>query len=239
MTRGLTITQQRGLQISGRSLVRTVIPDSEDLHAHYDATEISASDGDTISTWPDEIDGHDLTTGTAPTYRTNIIDGNPIVRFDRSNLDFLNVDFATVSQPVHYFVVYRVNKLGDGYGAYLDSSDDTTSSRQKIGVNIDVSAWGLDAGNLITGGSTDTSDFHISTSLFASTSKHRVDGSEVISGDAGSDGQEGLTVGSGRAHTLSSGIGVDIGEILMYPMDKSDIQSDVEQYLSDKWGIAI
>lgn len=65
--------------------------------AHYDANEISASNGDNISTWNDILGNYDLNSGTAGTYRSNGINGNPAVEFTGSeylrwnnNVDFIN-----------------------------------------------------------------------------------------------------------------------------------------------------
>jgi hypothetical protein len=212
----------------------TAIPDSEDLHARYDATAISASDGDSISTWSDETgNGFDLTAGTAPTFKTSIINGNPVVRFDGTD-DFLDVAFSALSQPNHIFVVFQLNSTGSATDSILDSANN--SKRHAISHN-GSSSYGMFAGSGIDGGSPDTNP-HIRSDLFNTTSSSlRIDGSQVASGDVGSESLDGFRAASRADDTDFAD--VDIGEILIYPQEKSGIESDVENYLSDKWGITI
>jgi len=93
------------------------------------------------------------------------------------------------------------------------------------------------AGSVLNGETPDTSP-HIWSSLFnGANSVNRLDGSQIASGDAGTDSLDGFTLGSIYDGTQNAP--VDVGEILIYPQDKSGIQSDVEQYLSDEWGITI
>jgi hypothetical protein len=203
------------------------------LHARFDATEISASDGDLVSTWADETgNGYDLTAGTAPTYRDNIIGSNPVVRFDGSS-EFVDVAFSALAQPNTIFVVaqFRSNAGGSNQ-PILDAKD---NDRQTIGENND--SWQLFAGSSLTRGTADTVE-HIWGGLFnGASSTLRVDGSQIASGDVGGGSLDGLTVGTNQPQEDFSA--VDVGEILVYPQDKSGIESDVEQYLSDKWGITL
>lgn len=54
----------------------------------------------------------------------------------------------------------------------------------------------------------------------------------VASGDVGTRDFPGFTAGARSESSRFNN--VDIGEILVYPRDKSAIQSDLESYLSDK-----
>jgi len=46
---------------------------------------------------------------------------------------------------------------------------------------------------------------------------------------------DGLTLGSNFRNDSFSDI--DVGKILIYPEDKTGIESDVEDYLNDKWSV--
>lgn len=217
------------------------VPASQDLHAHYDATELTASGGDAISTWPDETsNGHDLTAGTAPTYAASAINGNPVVRFDGTD-DFLDVAFTALSQPNHIFVVYKLNSFStSSYEMVYDSETTSSGDDRNTFGSSNSDNWFQYAppgGTLQEGGTLDTAN-HISSSLFNGTnSVSRLDGSQIISGDAGDGALNGLTVGA--QYDGSNFAEVDVGEILIYPQDKSGIVTDVESYLSDKWGITV
>lgn len=216
-------------------LEQITIPDSEDLHARYDARELSAADGDPVSTWPDETaNGHDLTAGTAPTYVESGINGNPVIRFDGVD-DFLDVAWGTIYQPNHVFIVGRMQSIPSNAVVFFDS--ETSNHRHAIFVSGDPNPWAMHAGGTIKDGSADTSA-HIFNGLFdGASSELRVDGASTITGDAGADGFNGLTVGAEVAK--NSYANVDIGEILVYPMDKSAKETDIEQYLSDGWGVTL
>jgi hypothetical protein len=66
---------------------------------HLDANAITGlNDGNAISTWEDQSSGdYDATQATAdykPLYKTNILNGKPVVRFDGSN-DYFGVGNAS------------------------------------------------------------------------------------------------------------------------------------------------
>jgi len=207
------------------------------LHARWDATELSLSDGDSVTTWADATgNGFDLTDGGAPpTYQTSVINGNPVVRFNGVD-DFLDVAFSDLSQPnTVYMVAQSAESSPASYDEIHDSADDG-NNRHNLG--IDNGNWAIYAGTIVRSSTAYDNNPHIFGELFNTTSSAlRLDGSQIASGDVGSHALSGLTVGSYLSQATFAAI--DVGEILIYPQDKSGIQSDIESYLSDKWGITI
>lgn len=212
---------------------RDAIPDSGDLQAAFDATELSLPDQDAVATWPDESGGgHDLSAGDAPTYVANGIQGNPVVRFDGSS-NYLDVVFNAISQPTTIYSVFEYKSLSSSSESPIDGADGT---RHKIGSGGIEDKWNLFAGDLLESSSSAATSAYVVSALFNGTgSEMRVDGSEVGSGDAGSSDLGGLTVG--RAPNGSEWANVDIGEILVYDGDKSGSHAEIESYLNDKWGV--
>lgn len=99
MTRGISIADQRALQMYGRSMVSASIPDA--TIAHYDATKLNLSEGDMVNQWPDPVGLNTLQTGNAGTYRESKINGMPAVEFGSGeylrwsgNIDFLGDEFC-------------------------------------------------------------------------------------------------------------------------------------------------
>jgi hypothetical protein len=224
---GRTRSSLRNVQVG------TVIPDSEDLHARYDATEISATDGDTISTWSDATgNGYDLTAGTAPTYVASGINNNPVVHFDGSD-DYLDVAYSALSQPNTIFAVFEYQTASGG--SYLYSSETTTN--RTIFYQGNDGTWTMYAGSGVDGSSYDTDQRILSALYDGANSETRLNGTQDSSGDAGTNDLNGMIVGAEAGPTNFSD--VYVGEILVYPQDKSGIYADVESYLSDKWGIAV
>jgi hypothetical protein len=229
------------VNINGRAVgPATVIPDSGLVH-RYDATEISANDGDSISTWTDKEGTDDLTQATSsnqPTLKTNILNGKQIVRFDGSS-QYLDVPFGnTVTQGHHTFVVGQKRSGGtNDVETLIDAATDRT--HHLFGQNDNNNnVWAAYGGSEIQDGAED-SDPHIWTVNWdGSSSAMRLDGSQDASGDLGSEDMDGLTVGR-RAGDGQYG-DYDVGEIIIYATTLSDSDRDnVESFLANKWGIAL
>jgi len=110
--------------------------------------------------------------------------------------------------------------------------DDDTTANVLFELSGDYSFFG---GGVI-GGGTPNSSPHIAVVEFDSTDKLRIDGTQIASGNAGSNTMDVLRVGLQRNGTQPL-LG-EIGEILMYDLSSANV-SDIETYLSDKWGITI
>src|SRR5262245_37132262 len=74
------------------------------------ADALGLNDGDPVGTWTDGSgNGRDLTQATAakkPTYKTNIVNGKPVVRFDGVD-DRLKAAGFTWNQPEHVLAVLK------------------------------------------------------------------------------------------------------------------------------------
>jgi len=235
---GATIdgTDVQEITVDGQTVFAAApdIPASGDLHARYDATQLSLSDGSPVSTWNDETgNGHDLTAGNAPTFKTNIIGGKPVVRFDGVN-DRIDVSFTALPQPNTIYAVFQLTSTSTGNDNMWGTT--STGARHDFIENLDGN-FSINGGSFVIDGSSDTSE-HIVGAFYDSTnSKIRLDGSQVASGDAGTDSMGGYRLGDGSF--TGNNQDVDFGEILIYPQDKSSIQRDIEKYLSAKWGISV
>jgi hypothetical protein len=214
---------------------RNVIPDSEDLYARYDARELSANDGDDITTWPDETgNNRDLTAGTAPSYNASGINGNPCVRFERSNSEYLSVDWTDLSQPLSAFCVFQqvttddFDYLFDGY-----SSDNVALENNGSG------NYRVFAGNSFDAGSNDTNN-HVGSVIYdGASSDFRIDGSNVFTNEnPGSNAMDGLTIGmAGNGDKQPADLNTMI--MLVYQGDKTSKVNEIEAYLSDQSGVTV
>lgn len=97
-----------------------------DLKAWYKADEIGGlSDGDPVTTWSDSSGNSvDLSqTGSArPTYKTSIINGLPVVRFDGSDDLLSSSSFSSGTPGLMFASVFRVSTLKD-YNALIGIHD--------------------------------------------------------------------------------------------------------------------
>ena len=216
--------------------IDSTIPDEGDLHARYDTTQLSLNDGDAVSTWTDETgNGYDLTAGSAPSYVASGLNGNPIVQFDGSG-NYLDAAFTTVSQAFHIFIVVTQRRINTSSSErYMGSADSTNWTFQQLADADDVNMFA--GSNFNNSGVADT-NAHIYSCLYdGSNTTLRQDGTIIATGNAGTNGMDGLTLGTNNNGDNPAPI--DVAECLVYPMDKSGVQSDVESYLADKWGITI
>jgi len=112
-----------------------------DLYSHHRADEITGlSDGNSVTSWPDESgNSRSWSAGNAPTYKTNIQNSLPIVRFNGTS-NYMSMDNFTDSfgNDAHmlYFVIYGPDTSGDFFFNFGNSG--TTNS---------IYAYGADGSN--------------------------------------------------------------------------------------------
>jgi len=214
----------------------STIPDSGNLQALYDARDLSLSDGDPVSTWPDSSgNGNDLTAASAPTYRTGFISGNPVVKFDGVN-DLLNVSFPSdVSQPVHIFALTAQQTQSSTNSAYHYDGDTANQMRFVGGGN--PGDWNLYAGSVLgTGDDDEDSGLHLHSHLYdGSDSVARIDRQQIITGDAGSQSLDGITLGARADGDFSTEI--EVAMLMVYEVDETTNISSIENYISTEYDI--
>lgn len=217
----------------------SAIPDS--AVNQYDATQLSLSDGDSVSTWADAIGNADATAGTAPTYRPTEINGNPAVEYTGSEwLDTgLSLD-TDQNQAVLAVIRYPSEGLRTYFGA-LDSESSRAhwqhnESPDRVSAGYgDSEVGGIEingvGNNIIIGGWGDSGTF-----------RHRFNGSEIGTFSYVSGGTVSASAYLGARNFDGSAsreyVGV-IGEVVRYQDPTlSDLQNE-EQRLSVKWDITI
>lgn len=215
------------------------IPDN--AIAQFDASALSLTDGGSVTTWTDETgNGNDLTAGNAPTFVQSSMGGQPVVRFDGSS-NYLDVTFGTTyTQPNTIITAIRFEgALGTAdVPVWFDGSD--SSNRHYLdneGTTDDIRVFA--GASLDTGYSVDN-NAHLLTVIYnGSSSVVRVDGSQVATGDVGSQSLAGLTLGAQWDQNVYGKI--DVGEFVPYSADLSasgDLSSE-ESRIADKYGITI
>jgi len=212
----------------------STIPDS-DLYQHYQGSSISATDGDSVSTWSDDSgNGHDLTAGTAPTYRTNVLNGEPAVRFDGVD-DILTASISnTQSQPFEIYTVAIFHDVSARHDVHAGAGVGGDAGLLFVGSDGNFNSF---AATILTDGAADTNahlftQFHNGQSSFI-----EVDGSRT-SGDAGTRGYTDFTVGdrSGEGAKFDG----DVLEIAVYSAEKTSAErSDINSYFNNKYGLSI
>lgn len=206
------------------------IPDSGDLHARYDFSEEDGS----LPIADQTGNGHDLDSGSYSGV-SGSINGVQAGVFDGAG-DVVYETESTIGQPFHVFAAFEFQTASGSSGTVF-MYDSAALDNVGFGVRTNSAEYRIaSGGSTLNGGAADTNP-HVASGLHDSTTVLRVDGSQNVSGSTGSSGLDGLALGelwSGDKHAH-----VHIGEVLVYPMDKTSKQSDIEQYLADKWGVTI
>lgn len=217
--------------------------DVSDLQFWFDADAITGlSDTDPVAQWDDESGNArhaTQATGTAqPTYRTNVLNSLPVVRFDGG--DFLRyVTTISFAQPNTVFAVAK--RTGTGTRQYVFDGGEGgagTGERHLLALynTNNAQMW---AGAWLDGGASDTA-WHLFRLHYngGSSTFHR-DGSSAASGNAGTHAFEnGINIGAGRTSGNPDKLDGDVAEILVYSRTLTAQEiSDVEGYLTSKWGL--
>ncbi len=204
------------------------IPDSEDLQAHYDASHLSS-----VDPWPAEV-GPDLTVEGEPSVVTDEKNGNNVVRYDGTDDGHFGSFASAVTQPVHIFGVVRFRSLTSD-AAYVFGTTGDTDNRAGF-TEGSSDEWGISAGTTITGGVSDTNWQVVNIYFDGANSYLRLNGTEIISRDAGAGDYLGVALGWLEWNN-GNYAPADVGQYLSYPMSKESVETDVESYLNDKWRV--
>lgn len=194
------------------------------------------SDGSAVDVWPDSSDNGNNATQTGvnrPTFRTGIINGKPVVRFDGTNyLDItaLNMQPATVFAVVKYEPpVANAPFLGND-----------TSVNEYFGYHNNIIYYYSTIANMNVADPTPTI-FQIITGHAqpaGSNSSIRINGSQVVSGSYNWGASTFIYVG--RRNNTTERFKGDIADILIYSTNLSSTEIDqIEDYLSTKYSISM
>lgn len=199
------------------------------------------SDGDVVGAWADKSgNGNDVlqtTTANKPLYKVNIKNNKSALLFDGIS-DYLVNAFTQLSQPYNVIIVAQMNAsiVNNGVSAYLFDGNDVTNRNL---IFKDASGtpdcWSIYAGTPIQDGDCN-SNWNVYFTLFSGVSSDlRINGTSVVSGDAGSNNLDGITIACNYLTTSIFFKGY-IAEILIYDPSISDAnRSLLENYLNTKW----
>lgn len=209
-----------------------------------DASQLTGlSDGAAIATWTDASgNGRNATQASAtkrPLYKTGIIGGKPVVRFDSD--DFLSLSVSLASGSWSFFAVHSGPAIGSN-GRYLL---DAQTGRLIIAVRQATTANDPDIG-WFDGNSRDiavgTTGWQINDWILASGGNGTVYRNGTSLGSAAYTAQAigGAVAIGGRYDGTSGAINCDIAEIIIYAsaLNTANRQA-VDAYLSAKYGISL
>ena len=208
---------------------------SESAIAHYDAASLDLSDGETVTTWPDQTDlGNDLTDGIKPSFVENEMNGEPVVRFADTGDEYIQTgDFeSSEAQPNTAIMAIKVRSFGAG-DILFDGASVGDRTEHWARTFLD-DTWSL-SGNF-SGGEQRTTATILTFVWDGSDSIIRQDGEQVAAGESDGNDLRGITIGTDDDDIDTAPL--DAGEILVANDRLSD--DDIlfeEQRLGAKWGV--
>jgi hypothetical protein len=212
------------------------IPDADLLHSRWSPKDISATDGDRITSFNDSVGSNNFDSGDGMDYVSSGINGQPSLNGDGSSDELVVSSWdTTISQPLTIASVGKLDTTARGSLEVLHNGEDVAGS--SVAVAYDDSGSFLQfSGSAVNGGASDTNP-HITIAVYNGVnSEFYIDNgsSPTATGDAGS---RNMPSGSSfKIANNSSGNNFDglIGEVLFY--DGVPDISDVYNYLFDTWG---
>jgi len=228
---------------SGTAAAASDAPVTDGLVMHLDAADINASDGDSVSNWPDiSGNGNDATQSknrAVPTYDSSGVNGSPAVEFDGRH-DWLDLnDSMTDVGSLTVFAVGTFRDVSRSQDQYLLAGQANGNPNRCRIANYDWNdSWNTRVGDSgdITYGSQDT-NAHLWT--VRSDVQTWLDGGEWGSASNGATGTpNGFNLGSYEEGSGSHFQGW-IAEVLVYNRELSDSEvSSVNDYLLNEYGIS-
>lgn len=206
--------------------------------AWYDATQISGADGSTVTAWDDlSVSGYNLTPTGTPILRKSqpyVINEAPVVDFGAGGNYF-------TSSPVGgwgvvftgFFVVKPTSAISANYVVWGASSN-----FMQVAITSSVPEWTMYQGSATINGGTPAngSPAMLTTFFDGASSALRVNGTQVGTGNPGSNSLTAWQVGnvnSGASGGQWHGV---MGEIILYDTNLTGAQiTSVEAYLKAKW----
>jgi len=211
---------------------------TEGLLHNYDAQQLSGfADGDSVSTRVDQAGSDDLT--GSGIYRDSVINGSPAIEYNSANNHVHDTVFSvSVSPSYHVYAVSVISTNGNNEVIWESNSGRGIKDAQFNGAND----WFVNNGGGNLGGINYTSgDNDIVLVEFNSGPETavRVNGADINRADVGGNGNlDGIRLARNRFDSTT--FDQIIGQVLIYNPDAQGYnRSDVESFLSDRWGIVL
>ena len=219
----------------------------------------TAVDGEAVFRWNDQstILNHasQATGGNRPVFRTNIINGNPVLRFSGDQfVDAASAPGIVTTNSFYFFLVFKQSSFtgggaGDGSGSYIIDRTNATNPLTSFKV-VSPDKYYFQKRNTSGGTTGPISTIPVSTTSFVIADYFRNfntalglglnGGTHITSGDDnGALTAEPIRVGRHSTAT-NGGIVGDLAEVIVYNTNLTATERQrVESYLAIKYGITI
>ena len=208
------------------------IPDSGDLHAHYDFSEYSGTGGFNDLSG----NGHDLVNGSI-TGVGESINGVQAGEFDGTDDSVRTDSFTDIGTHTAFAVVRPDGPEGNNNLLSVQQSDHTVVEWQEF----DDRGWSMATDGEFNFSDNTTTETAILTSVNnADTNVLRLNGAEILAYSASAGVADVIGIGSREPFDATNYFEGAVGEVPVYPSEKSTSKiEEIESYLADKWGVSL
>jgi len=179
-----------------RARQRHLKPKSIGAFIALDSRYINQGDNTVVSSWNDISGNSNNATQTLPTlqplFRTNILSGNGVVRFDGAN-NYLQSPTITKTQPYTSFVISFPRTYIGGYNSFFEDTSGGCTSL--IAPQLGVSKHDMYAGTELFSINSTLNTWFLGSYVFNTTnSKITINGGNTGTGNAGSLNLNGIFI---------------------------------------------
>jgi len=205
-----------------------------DLDTPALATFCSGTDG-FVKVWYDQSGSNDAeqtTTGNQPKIydsSTGVVteNGKPTLDFDGTNDALQSAAFTSIAQPFTASIVFTLDVAN--IAVVHDGGTD------RAGLSTGNNQWTTFAGASLRNTSTDTNQ-HVITSIYnSSSSKQYVDGANTITGDAGTQSIDAVTLGATSTFTVP--MNGKIQEFILWSSNEDSNEAGIHTNINDYYSI--
>ncbi len=215
------------------------------LYGWYKAGSFSLADGEQPYWWDDSstTTTNDLSAPGAtnfPTYKTGIVNGEPVLRFAGNSNEYLwHQTTPVVAQPFSYVAVVNPSNKTDNH-MFISTASAAAAPNAASMYTTSTNGYAAISAPTERAASTDlTSAWHVYVGIFnGASSKIWIDGTNVVTADPGANGFTGIKIGAnwtGAARFVG-----DVAEVIVYGGALSDTDRNaLETYLGAKYNIVV
>jgi hypothetical protein len=213
------------------------------------ANGVQPANNAAIASWVDKSTAaNTVSQGTGanqPTYKTNIINSKPVVRFNGSTTSLVKTTVTSLGSTATVFVVGTINDNGFSAGTFLEYSNaGTVNTGCLVLYESALLKWRVVVATVIADATYSTSlPYSAVTTAYnnGSNSFLLVNGTQQATAVTGNmDATSRLTLGSLVSGIAGYFLNGDIAEVIVYNSSISSAERTlVSRYLGNKWGFTV
>jgi len=234
-------TKDFGVAFGGAAAAPFSPNDISDLEHWYDADDsstITKSGANLVSQWDDKQGSNNLvqaTGGTQPLWVDDDLNSKDVINFTGSK--WMEVDFADLTQPTTIALVFYIPDASGQHNVYDAYASNGSTGFNKHSDNVNMAMYAPDNVTYSKTGIVD--NWVYATNIYNTTSSiARIDGTQKVTGDVGTNTMTGLTTAATRGGSGGAYGNIKLAFLVIYNKVVSGTElTNLETYMKDTWGL--